>query len=497
MLDQQLNRISMYRLLSITLTCLWGFAAFLALLNQLPYSPFAMMASAAILVVSAYGFNVFFGWLFGIKTHDESSFITAMILFFLFMPSANIADLSALALIAMIAMGSKYVLAVRGRHIFNPAAISAVIIGLLGITYATWWVATPVLAPVTFLFAFLILYKTRRLKLGLIFLATAISLISLMGLASGQPLLSTLANIPSWPLLFFVGFMLSEPLTLPPRKWQRYVIGVVVAILFAVPFGIGILSSGPALALVVGNLIGFLFTQRRHLALTFTERAQLSDTTEEYTFTVKQPVNYIPGQYMEITIPHAHKDGRGLRRIFSIVGAPDELTIRFGIKMYDRPSSFKKALHNLKLGKIVTATGVGGDFILPKQTTSPLLFIAGGIGITPFISHLLYLKKQNSTTDIALIYFVSSVNELAYADTIIASGISVIVVTSDENTLPDLGWVHHNAKRITAHDITKYVPNIAARSVYISGPPQMVDDMKHVTKKLRAKNITCDYFTGY
>ncbi|MDB5187186.1 MAG: oxidoreductase [Candidatus Saccharibacteria bacterium] len=497
MLDQQLNRVSMYRLLSITLTCLWGFATLLTLIGLLPYSPVAMIASATVLVASSYGFNVLFGWLFSVKTHDESSFITAMILFFLFIPSADLAGLSALALVAMIAMGSKYVLAVRGRHIFNPAAIGAVIIGLLGVTYATWWIATPVLTPVTLLFAFLILYKTRRLKLGLVFLTTAIPLIILVALVNGQSLSSAITSIPSWPLLFLVGFMLSEPLTLPARKWQRYVISAVVAILFTVPFDIGILSSTPAFALVIGNLVGFLLTQRRHLALVFKERIQLSDSTEEYTFTTKQPINYIPGQYMEMTIPHAHKDGRGVRRIFSIVGTPDESTIRFGIKMYDRPSSFKTALHDLKPGTIVTATGIGGDFILPKDTTTPLLLIAGGIGITPFISHLLYLRKKNVATDITLIYFVSTIKDLVYANTIKTSGIRVIVVTTDKNSLPDPNWILHSAQRIAVHDITKYIPDITTRSVFISGPPQMVDDMKHTVKQLHAKHITCDYFTGY
>lgn len=496
-LDQLLNRVSMYRLLSIALTSLLILAICLAQLNLLPYSPITMIASAAVLVLSAYGFNVLFGWLFGVKTHDESSYITALILFFLFSPSAQIADLAALALVAMIAMGSKYVLALRGRHIFNPAAVSAVIIGLLGITFATWWVATPILLPATILFAFLILYKTRRVKLGLIFLATAIPLILVAAVNTGQPLLSALAFLPSWPLLFFVGFMLSEPLTLPPRKWQRYLVGVVVAVTFAVPFDLGVFSSTPALALIIGNAIGFLFTQKRHTQLVFKERNQLSGTSEEYIFEVNQPINYIPGQYMEITVPHRHKDGRGLRRIFSIVGVPGDQTIRFGIKMYDKPSSFKRALRSLKPGTAVAATGVGGDFILPKQLDTPLLFFAGGIGITPFISHLLYLQSELKKRDVILIYAVTTVEDLAYIDILKKSDVKVIVVSKSKKSLPVSSWIHHNAHHITGSDLVNYIPDITLRSSYVSGPPHMVDSTKDTLRQLSVRRITCDYFTGY
>lgn len=487
----------MYRLLSITLTSLWVLGVCLAQLNLLPYSPIAMIASAAVLVLSAYGFNVLFGWLFGVKTHNESSFITAFILFFLFSPSVALADLAALALVAMIAMGSKYVLALHGRHIFNPAAISAVIIGLLGITYATWWVATPILLPATLLFAFLILYKTRRVTLGLIFLTTAIPLILVASIINGQTLPSAIAFLPSWPLLFFVGFMLSEPLTLPPRKWQRYLVGVVVAILFSIPIDVGALSGTPALALVIGNTIGFLFTQKRHIQLAFKGRNRLSSTSEEYVFEVKQPINYIPGQYMEITVPHKHKDGRGLRRIFSIVGTPGESTVRFGIKMYARPSSFKSALRTLSPGATITATGIGGDFVLPKQPETPLLFIAGGIGITPFISHLLYLQHRQQNRDIVLVYSVSTVEDLAYTDVLKDSGIQVIVVSKSEKPLPQSSWIHHNEQYVTGNDLIHYIPDISLRSAYISGPPQMVDSTKEILHQLNLRHVTCDYFTGY
>jgi ferredoxin-NADP reductase/Na+-translocating ferredoxin:NAD+ oxidoreductase RnfD subunit len=495
--DQFLNQMSMYRLLSVALMAVWGVVLYLSLIGRLHYSPLELIASAVVLILSTYGFNVLFGWLFNVRTHDESSFITALILFFLFSPSIRLLDLATLALIAMIAMGTKYVLVIKGRHVFNPAAAGAVIVGILGVTHATWWIATPILVPVTLLFAFLILYKTRRLTLGVLFLATAIPLIITVGMFNGQSLLAAVTSLLSWPLLFFVGFMLSEPLTLPPRRWQRYLIGVIVAVLFAIPVSIGGISSSPALALLIGNLIAFTFTQRKHLQLTFKERRRLSPSSEEYVFAAGQPLAFTAGQYMEITIPHTHKDSRGIRRIFSIVSAPGDSTVRFGIKMHEQPSSFKKALRDILPGMTIDATGIGGDFVLPKDASVPLLFVAGGIGITPFISHLLNMRDVNQAKDVILIYIVSSVEELTYVDIIEASGIRVVVVTNTSDTTQKRNWTMIDARRITVSHIATYVPDLSDRHVYVSGPPQMVSNIKALLKGMQAKHITCDYFTGY
>jgi ferredoxin-NADP reductase len=200
---------------------------------------------------------------------------------------------------------------------------------------------------------------------------------------------------------------------------------------------------------------------------------------------------------MEITIPHTHKDSRGIRRIFSIVSAPGDSTVRFGIKMHEQPSSLKKALRDILPGMTIDATGIGGDFVLPKDASVPLLFVAGGIGITPFISHLLNMRDVNQAKDVILIYIVSSVEELTYVDIIEASGIRVVVVTNTSDTTQKRNWTMIDARRITVSHIATYVPDLSDRHVYVSGPPQMVSNIKALLKGMQAKHITCDYFTGY
>lgn len=496
-LNVLLNRVSMYRLLSIVLSTMAITALVLSIAGLLPQQPVAILISAIVLILVSYGSNLLFSRLFSVKAHQESSYITALILFFIFSPSLHYVQLSELALVATIASASKYILAVRGRHIFNPAAIATVILSLLGIAYASWWVATPILLPITLLSAGLVLYKTRRLMLASLFLFVAVAAILTDATVHGQNLPAAIAQLPSWPLVFFAGIMLSEPLTLPPRRWQQYLVAVIVALLFAMPIHIASFSSTPAVALIVGNLIAFTFLQRRSILLMYKGREQLTPRSWEYRFKLVRPLHFLPGQYMEITVPHTPKDSRGIRRTFSIVAAPGATDITFGVRMYDKSSSFKAALKSLHKGAVIHATTVGGDFILPTQPNAPLLFIAGGIGITPFISHLLALRQQHETRDIVLVYSVSSMDDLAYVDLLRSADIRVIVVTPSNEQLPVSSWQHVNEKHISTELFDELIPDTVTRRVYVSGPPAIVDRTKQIMKQLGVHRVTSDYFTGY
>lgn len=496
-LNALLNRVSMYRLLSIALSTMAIVAFLLSVAGLLPQQPLAMLVSASLLILISYSSNLLFSRLFAVKAHQESSYITALILFFLFSPSLHYVQLAELALVAMIASASKYIIAVRGRHIFNPAAIAAVIVSLLGIAYASWWVATPVLLPITLLSAGLILYKTRRLTMASLFLVVAIGAILIDAAVSGQTISAAISLLPSWPLIFFAGIMLSEPLTLPPRRWQQYLEAVVVGLLFAIPIHIGTLSSTPAVALIVGNLIAFSFLQRRSILLMYKGSEQLTPRSREYRFKSVRPLHFLPGQYMEITVPHTPKDGRGIRRSFSIVAAPGATDIAFGVRIYDKSSSFKTALKALHKGTIIHATTVGGDFILPERSDIPLLFIAGGIGITPFISHLLYLQQQAEVRDIVLVYSVNAMVDIAYVEILKRANIRVIIVTQSGDRLPVTSWQHINQQYLSSELLSDLLPDITARRVYVSGPPTIVDSTKHIMQELGVRGVTSDYFTGY
>ena len=110
---------------------------------------------------------------------------------------------------------------------------------------------------------------------------------------------------------------------------------------------------------------------------------------------------------MELTLPHRKPDSRGWRRVFSIAAAPgDGAPVKFGIRLPEKSSSFKKALLALEPGAKVSGTSVGGDFLLPDDD-SKLLLVAGGIGITPYISQLEQLRASGAKRDVAVVYAIA------------------------------------------------------------------------------------------
>ena len=112
------------------------------------------------------------------------------------------------------------------------------------------------------------------------------------------------------PVLFFVGFMLTEPLTLPPRRWQQLVLAAVVGVLFATPFNFGFVANSPELALLAGNLLAFLAGQRGSVRLLFSHSRRLTPTTTEFVFQPRSaPSVTHPGQYLELDLP-ARQAGR-------------------------------------------------------------------------------------------------------------------------------------------------------------------------------------------
>ena len=502
--DQLLGRVTMYRLVVLALVLLVVLAFWLSLIGVLPYEPQDLAISLLVLLGAAYLSNRLYAALFAVQPHSESTVITALLLFFLLWPSSEPVELLALALAAAFASASKYLLAVRGRHIVNPAAIGVVFVTVLGLTGGVWWVATGWMLPAVAVLAFLVAYRTRRLPMVGLFLAIAAGLIISFRLGAGDGIGAALEYaFVSTPMVFFAGFMLTEPLTLPPLFRQQLAVAAGVGVLFALPNLVtvgpeSVIVLSPELALVLGNVAAFLLGQRRGIALTLREKRALGPTTAEFVFTSDDPVNFRPGQFIEVTVPHRRPDSRGIRRVFSISAADSAAgTVSFGIKIPAQgSSSFKRTFADLPPGTRIQATSVGGDFVLPDDPAKPLLMAAGGIGITPFISHLAEIADPAAPRDAVLLYAISDPEEVPYVDVLAASGLRVVLVAPRApRNLPD-GWEVVTG-RLTREVLADRVPDIAERHAYVSGPPAMVNDVSAALRSLNAKKVRTDAFTGY
>ncbi|WP_282945214.1 ferredoxin--NADP reductase [Cellulomonas endometrii] len=498
-LDERLGRVTMYRLLTLGLSALAVVALVLSATGALFVEPGALLVSAAVAVAASVASAWLLALAFRTRAHTESAVITGLILLFLFWPTLEARYLGTLALAALVANVAKYVLAWRGRHVLNPAAAGAFVVGLTGWDATTWWVADRwLLVPVLLLTA-LIVVRTRRYALVGTFVVVALLLVSarlvVEGAGPGDALRTALV---SYPILFLGGVMLTEPLTLPPRRWQQLVEAVVVAALLAVSYHVGPLYSTPEAALIVGNLLAFAWGQRGAVRLTLTRQTRLTPRTVELAFRADRPVRFLPGQYLELTVPHPRPDARGTRRVFSVSSAPaaDELTVALTVP--ERASTFKRALAELPVGTRLRATGLGGDFVLPRDPEQPLLLVAGGIGVTPFASHLAAMAAAGERRDVVLVYAVTDHADLAYADTISATGARVLVLspTSERDGLPR-GWVHLGERRLAAETLAEAVPDLTQRAAYVSGPPAMVDHTRALLRRAGVRRVRTDAFSGY
>jgi ferredoxin-NADP reductase len=498
-LDNFLNALTMYRLVLYGLALLAVVGIGLSYSDRLSLSGSGLIVSLATLLIMCFITNTLFAYFYKAATNVESSLITALILFFILPPPTDLKEAVVVGVAGLLAMASKYILAFRQNHIFNPAACAAVIVGLLGLVHAVWWVGSSSMLPFTLIFGFLILYKLRRFSLFFCFMIPSLLIILFLGLhhglAAGYLIKSAFI---SYPLVFLGTIMLTEPATLPTRQKWQLIYASLVGVLFASELKLGPIYSSPEIALVIGNLFSWFFRFRQTLKLRLVKKEELSSQIFGYNFEPIEMPKFTPGQYLEWTLPHPHSDGRGNRRTFTISSSPTETTINLGVKFYEPSSSFKKSLRLMRPGAILQVAHLGGDFVLSGDVTKKLVFIAGGIGITPFRSMLKYMIDTSQKRNIVLFYLVNTEEEVVYKDILAQAGkqgVKVIKVLGNATTAKPGTYIGRLTTDTIKHEVSAY----KTREYYISGSNNMVKNSKAQLKSIgiAANNIHTDYFSGY
>jgi len=205
------------------------------------------------------------------------------------------------------------------------------------------------------------------------------------------------------PLVFLAFVMLTEPLTAPPTRPLQMAYGGLVAFLIVPQVHVGSLYFAPELALVIANVFAWLVSAKTNQMVRLIERHPISRDGEEFVFRQERSLRFRPGQYLEWTLPHDHPDDRGDRRFFTITSPPGVDTIAIAVEFSPRPSTFKNRLRTLEPGDTVFAAHLAGDFVLPRDPGQKLAFVAGGIGVTPFVSMVRDLLMREERRDLVLL----------------------------------------------------------------------------------------------
>lgn len=116
-------------------------------------------------------------------------------------------------------------------------------------------------------------------------------------------------------------------------------------------------------------------------ALTLVEKTREYDEVYTFRFDPQTPVSFVPGQYVHLLAPNS-PPGRENVRHLSIASVPGEGPLRFTVDL-SSGSDYKRKLGALTPGAKVHLFKVKGEFVLPLSPPPRLIFLAGGLGITP------------------------------------------------------------------------------------------------------------------
>src|SRR5688572_27736052 len=149
--------------------------------------------------------------------------------------------------------------------------------------------------------------------------------------------------------------------------------------------------------------------------VTFDHTEDVAHNIKTFWFRPERKVRYIAGQFTEIYLPHDDADDRGIRRWFTLSSSPTDDLVSITTKFAShRSSTFKQHLSDLKPGTPLKLADPMGDFVLPKDPGIPIVFVAGGMGITPMHSMVKWLEDTGEKRDVHLIYAVTEEDELAF-----------------------------------------------------------------------------------
>ncbi len=224
--------------------------------------------------------------------------------------------------------------------------------------------------------------------------------------------------------------------------------------------------------------------------------SKIQDCPDIWTlyFRTDTKLEYEAGQFVEMILPEMPASELN-RRWFTLSSSPTESRIAITSRFSRSDSTYKQELFNLQHDDSVEITDTLGDFILPMDSSRQLVFVAAGIGITPFRSMLKYLDDKKDTRTIVLIHAARNVEDLCFSDYIKKLDfIDYQPLISSNN-----GFENSKKNTLSPELIIVSAPASENMLYYLAGPE---DYMRELTLGLielgvEKSDIVTDYFSGY
>lgn len=216
------------------------------------------------------------------------------------------------------------------------------------------------------------------------------------------------------------------------------------------------------------------------------EKEHLTDNIWAFRFIPSKPQTWIAGQYMSVELPHENPDGKGTKRWFTISSAPYEDIIQITTRITD--SSFKHALAALPVGGELNLLDEPHGKFVWQDTDKPMVFVAGGIGITSFRSILRQRAHEGLPLTVELVYGNRT-------DDIVFKEEFDRYAAND----PHFKVQYVVGEPLTAAKLAELVPHLNDSVVYVSGPAAMVKvlNAELTAAGLPEEQLKGDFYPAY
>jgi len=226
------------------------------------------------------------------------------------------------------------------------------------------------------------------------------------------------------------------------------------------------------------------------MKLVFKEHVAQQGKVMRFIFTPAEPVSWQPGQYLHYTLPHDNEDDRGNERWFTISSAPFEKDVWITTRLAaEKGSSFKKHLLSLQPGQVIEVDAPEGDFTV-EDPSKDYVFVAGGIGITPFRSIINQLHHDGKTINVELLYANRDTDSVAFKDELEA-------ISREHQNFHITHFIGDN--KIDEAALQTHAAKLNNPTFYVSGPEPMVEAFETTLERIGVdkQHAKFDYFPGY
>jgi benzoate/toluate 1,2-dioxygenase reductase subunit len=223
---------------------------------------------------------------------------------------------------------------------------------------------------------------------------------------------------------------------------------------------------------------------------------RLSKITRDFSTTVifslqaERPVFFLPGQYVNLQVP-----GTKEARAYSFSSVPNQTELSFLIRDVPGGLMSNHLRNQAGIGDAMTFAGPYGSFYL-RPVIRPVLMLAGGTGLAPFLSMLRWIKDNPVDQPVLLAYGVNTADDLVELGTL--AELKAVIPGFDYFTVVlDAHSGHSRTGYVTDH-LARERLNAGNVDVYVCGPPPMVEGVRQwmAGQGLSPKNFLFEKFSS-